>query len=440
MCGGGRVHAERVWYLEDRDCRKSALVEIEHEGSDDCCYSFYTDPQGEYRTPQAGECLTITDCSDVKPEFRDYDCLDACGKCPDDGDKVPANGAIAGTVWCDEDCDGLQDSSAATFDVDPSPEPPVEVGKAGVTVALLDAKGAPVLDGSGQPITTTTDADGNYRFEDVPEGNYTIAVSAPGGFTFTEQGVGSDPSIDSDVGADGVSGVFSVVAGETVDVDAGLKEVPIELCVEENNTFVEDLDLEVICPGKDGSVITEPNVEYSIVGGADAALFTVDPQTGEIRFIDPPDFENPLDQGGDNFYDVVVRATSTATTSDFENVRIDFETDADGTPLSAGDGGTLVLDGVTITAIRAQDSDGNFDDAMIFDAANPTGGDSDLTQVSHGNVLIISEDGDSSDPDDNGRGGTVVANSTHHRRFGRSPFWTPRTTAARSICTMPVAT
>lgn len=90
-------------------------------------------------------------------------------------------------------------------------------------------------------------------------------------------------------------------------------------------------------------------------------------------------------------------------------VCIDFETDAEGNPLQAGDNGELVFDGVTFTASRAQDGDAPADDAMIFDAANPTGGDWDLSQPAQGNVLIISEDGDSSDPDDNAHGGTITA-------------------------------
>lgn len=45
---------------------------------------------------------------------------------------------------------------------------------------------------------------------------------------------------------------------------------------------------------------------------------------------------------------------------------------------------------------------------MIFDTANPTGGDRDLATDSAGKALIISEDGDSSDPDDNAGGGTLV--------------------------------
>lgn len=88
-------------------------------------------------------------------------------------------------------------------------------------------------------------------------------------------------------------------------------------------------------------------------------------------------------------------------------VKIDFESLGDGTALVAGDGGTLVLDGVTFEAIKNGAS--TADDAMIFDAANPTGGDNDLFQPANGNVLIISEDHDSSDPDDNAGGGSITA-------------------------------
>lgn len=59
-------------------------------------------------------------------------------------------------------------------------------------------------------------------------------------------------------------------------------------------------------------------------------------------------------------------------------------------------------DGVTISA------SGGADLAMIFDTANPTGGDADLATDNLGNVLIISEDGDSSDPDDEAHGGTFT--------------------------------
>jgi Ca2+-binding RTX toxin-like protein len=47
------------------------------------------------------------------------------------------------------------------------------------------------------------------------------------------------------------------------------------------------------------------------------------------------------------------------------------------------------------------------DEAMVFDTANVTGGDTDLATDNLGNVLIVSEDGDASDPDDNATGGAL---------------------------------
>ncbi|MGC1497993.1 MAG: tandem-95 repeat protein [Sulfitobacter sp.] len=66
--------------------------------------------------------------------------------------------------------------------------------------------------------------------------------------------------------------------------------------------------------------------------------------------------------------------------------------------------GTVIdneYEGVTISAT------GGSGQAMIFDSANPTGGDEDLASDTLGGLLIISEDGDSSDPDDNASGGTI---------------------------------
>ncbi len=56
-------------------------------------------------------------------------------------------------------------------------------------------------------------------------------------------------------------------------------------------------------------------IAYSISGGADAALFTIDAATGALSFIAAPNFEAPGDAGGDNAYDVVV-AASDGTLSD----------------------------------------------------------------------------------------------------------------------------
>ena len=46
-------------------------------------------------------------------------------------------------------------------------------------------------------------------------------------------------------------------------------------------------------------------VEYAI-SGADAALFQIDAQTGEMCFLAAPDYETPLDADGDNVYEVTL--------------------------------------------------------------------------------------------------------------------------------------
>jgi len=48
---------------------------------------------------------------------------------------------------------------------------------------------------------------------------------------------------------------------------------------------------------------------YSISGGADAALFAIDPATGALSFLTAPNFELPADAGANNVYDVIVRAS-----------------------------------------------------------------------------------------------------------------------------------
>lgn len=77
-------------------------------------------------------------------------------------------------------------------------------------------------------------------------------------------------------------------------------------------------------------------------------------------------------------------------------VTVDFETDLGGTPLQAGAFITNQLPGMTVTAENFARS---HNAAIIFDTANPTGGDTDLATpgyhptntVSLGNVLILAE-------------------------------------------------
>ncbi|MEM9212783.1 MAG: hypothetical protein AAGD25_00270 [Cyanobacteria bacterium P01_F01_bin.150] len=105
------------------------------------------------------------------------------------------------------------------------------------------------------------------------------------------------------------------------------------------------------------------------------------------------------DLAGADVGDAQIDAVVALTDAPAPSASLDFEGDA----LEVGDVVTDQFDGLTIAV------EGELE-AMIFDTANPTGGDYDLRSDDLGQVLIISEDGDSADPDDNIRGGTLMFN------------------------------
>lgn len=59
---------------------------------------------------------------------------------------------------------------------------------------------------------------------------------------------------------------------------------------------------------------------FSISGGADAALFSIDASSGEVRFVSAPDFETPGDANTDNTYEIMVRASDPS--SAFEEISV----------------------------------------------------------------------------------------------------------------------
>tara|TARA_R110002124_G_scaffold42410_2_gene130513 strand:+ start:69 stop:3326 length:3258 start_codon:yes stop_codon:yes gene_type:complete len=83
---------------------------------------------------------------------------------------------------------------------------------------------------------------------------------------------------------------------------------------------------------------------------------------------------------------------------------IDFNDQSAGTIID----GQYSSQGVTIGSINNDGSVDTKNPAMIFDSSKPTGGDWDLKTDNLGKVLILSEDRDSSDPDDNACGGKFL--------------------------------
>lgn len=100
---------------------------------------------------------------------------------------------------------------------------------------------------------------------------------------------------------------------------------------------------------------------------------------------------------------IKVEALPEATQDDDDSEKVCEDFDS----AEAGDDPFSAFSGLLITGQNAGSDPNGPSDAMIFDTANPTGGDWDLGFADQGKAIILSEDGDSSDPDDNAHGGTI---------------------------------
>lgn len=52
------------------------------------------------------------------------------------------------------------------------------------------------------------------------------------------------------------------------------------------------------------------SIQYTLVETADSSLFSINPDSGEIVFLVPPDYEAPNDSNSDNSYELIIRATA----------------------------------------------------------------------------------------------------------------------------------
>ncbi|EJA1917721.1 carboxypeptidase regulatory-like domain-containing protein, partial [Staphylococcus pseudintermedius] len=116
--------------------------------------------------------------------------------------KEPVTHKVGDKVWDDLNKDGIQDDN--------------EPGISNVKVTLKDADGN-VVD------TRTTDANGNYLFENVKEGDYTIEFETPEGYTPTVTGQGT-----SDNDSNGTSTKVTVKDGDDLTIDSGFTQVTPE--------------------------------------------------------------------------------------------------------------------------------------------------------------------------------------------------------------------
>jgi hypothetical protein len=104
------------------------------------------------------------------------------------------------------------------------------------------------------------------------------------------------------------------------------------------------------------------NFGYSIVGGADAARFTINPVSGALSFVTGPNFEAPSDAGGNNVYDVVVRVSDGVGGTDDQAIAVTVTNQNEAPVISSnGGGGTASIpvaeNGSAVTTVTATDPD-----------------------------------------------------------------------------------
>ena len=111
---------------------------------------------------------------------------------------------VTGFVWDDLNTNGIQDAG--------------EPGRDTAVVLLLDVNG-------NQVDVRFTNASGNFSFDNVTSGTYTLRFANPGSLWQTLQDQGSDDTVDSDADPLGYTTQFTIVAGQTLDFDAGFTTV-----------------------------------------------------------------------------------------------------------------------------------------------------------------------------------------------------------------------
>ncbi|KEO57099.1 DUF4082 domain-containing protein [Thioclava indica] len=191
----------------------------------------------------------------------------------------------AGHLW---DANG---NLLATAQFDSAP------GESGWQTAVLSS---PILVSAGQTYTASYGTDDNYVgsqgyfASDITDasGNLTAPGVVNGVYAY-----GSTPSVPT---ASYNSTNYWVDVGFELGVpanDAPVISSPSAFSAAENQLSVGT----VSATDGDGNLLS-----FAIAGGADAARFAIDAQSGALSFVSAPNFELPADAGGDNIYDVTV--------------------------------------------------------------------------------------------------------------------------------------
>ena len=175
-------------------------------------YSFSGLPLGEYKVsvvdPTSGPLAGTKPTEAYTGRYKtsaDVTIAEATGSVIDVNFGFVKPASVGDYTWMDVNRDGVQDAD--------------EPALPGVTVTLTRADGSAVTDASGNPVAAvTTDANGQYKFENLLPGDYKVSFQAPAGYEATTSDAGDDRAADSN----GASASVTLVQGQTDDtIDFG---------------------------------------------------------------------------------------------------------------------------------------------------------------------------------------------------------------------------
>ena len=95
---------------------------------------------------------------------------------------------------------------------------------------------------------------------------------------------------------------------------------------------------------------------YSLSGGADSALFTINSATGALSFISAPNYEAPTDAGADNVYDVTVQV-SDGTFTDNQAIAVTVTNVNEAPTVTSGASASVAENTTAVMAVTGTDPD-----------------------------------------------------------------------------------
>ncbi|WLG86308.1 VCBS domain-containing protein [Pseudomonas cucumis] len=249
-----------------------------------------------------------------------------------------------------------------------------------VTVSITGSNDAAVLSSASvtltetnAPLTTSgtltiSDVDSPETFQaqsGIAGTNGTFAIDAAGNWSYI-----ANSAFDALNVGDSLTDTFTVLSADgtatsvTVTINGSNDSPTItsngggataSVSVAENSTVVTTM-------AATDADLPAQTLSYSIVGGADAAKFSIVSGTGALSFVSAPNFESPTDSGTNNVYDVIVR-TSDGTLFDDQALAVSVTGVNDNSPVITSNGGgatasvNVAENTTAVTTVVATDAD-----------------------------------------------------------------------------------